>query len=114
MPITSFVQSTSQRLSEPVCIVDGHFGIYVPQAWAERYGQQAVDSAGVDTRDLRILLAGPDHPDYWDAWTDVLDAYCHEVDGVSHFLWQDGDLFEYPEDVAHFGWWDDDALDLNA
>jgi hypothetical protein len=87
----------AQLLTEPVCIVDGHFGVYVPQVWAQRYGEAALLSAGVDHEDLETLEKGPDSEPYWEAWWSVLDNYCHEVQGVKHYLHQDGDLFEYPE-----------------
>lgn len=84
-------------LTEPVCIVDGHFGIYVPQVWAERYGVQAAQSAGCDPFDVSRLLFGPDCEGYWECWESILNDYCHTVGGVKHFLTQDGDLFEVPE-----------------
>jgi hypothetical protein len=95
-------QYSNSSLTEPACIIDGAHGIYVPQVWAERYGVQAVISANVDEEDVRILLSGPDEefPDeeyYWETWERVLNDYSHEVNGVKHFLRQDGDLFEYPE-----------------
>lgn len=87
----------SPQLDGPVCIIDGSCGIYVPQIWAERYGTAATESANVTAEDVSILLAGPDQEFYWEAWEQVLNNYCHVVDNVKHFLWQDGDLFEYPE-----------------
>lgn len=91
-------------LTEPVCIVDGHFGIYVPQVWAERYGVQAAETAGVRAGHVMTLFLGPDVDDYWESWECVLNDYCHEVDGIKHYLIQDGDLFEYPEtcDISDF------------
>lgn len=85
-----------RTLTGPVCIVDGHHGIYVPQVWAERYGDY-LETCRVSQEDVVILLQGPDHADYWEAWQDVLNDYCHEVNNVKHYLSQDGDLFEYPE-----------------
>lgn len=84
-------------LTEPVCIVDGLCGIYVPQVWAVRYGAQAAQTAGVDPFAVARLLFGPDCNDYWEAWDSILNDYCHTVDGVKHYLFQDGDLFETPE-----------------
>jgi hypothetical protein len=26
-----------------------------------------------------------------------MNDYCHEVNGIKHYIGQDGDLFEYPE-----------------
>lgn len=87
----------SKALTEPVCIIDGHHGVYVPQVWAERYGAQAAKTAGVDPFDVSRLLFGPECNGYWEAWESILDSYCHEVDGVKHHLSQDGDLFEIPD-----------------
>lgn len=93
-------------LTEPVCIVDGAHGVYVPMVWAERYGSQAVKSAGVSAENVTILLFGPDNDlrgwneIYWEAWESVLNSYSHEVDGVKHHLIQDGDLFEFPESYS--------------
>lgn len=92
-------------LTEPVCIVDGHHGIYVPQVWCERYGEQAIKSAGVAAVDVEDLLMGPECEVYWEAWDSILNDYCHVVDGVKHFLSQDGDLFEVPE-TYNEGWED--------
>ena len=84
-------------LTGPVCIVDGSWGIYVPQQWAERYGLSAVKSANVSPFDVDRLLRGPDDANYWESWDSVLSDYCHTVAGVRHYLTQDSDLFEYPE-----------------
>lgn len=81
---------------ECVMIVDGHHGIYVPQVWALRYGEQVL-SAGVAREDYEVLLVGPDHASYWDAWSDVLDSYCHVVNGTKYYLYQSEDLWEYQE-----------------
>jgi len=89
--------SAMTALTEPVCIIDGHHGIYVPQVWAERYGLQAVASAGVNASDVEDLAMGPECECYWEAWESILNTYCHNVDGVNHYLSQDGDLFEFPE-----------------
>lgn len=97
------MNDTVSVLTEPVCIIDGAHGIYVPQIWAERYGLQAAKSAGVNPFDVSSLLTGPDCADYWDSWDSVLNDYCHTVNGVRHYLTQDGDLFEVPETYR----WDD-------
>ena len=75
---------------ESFCIVDGHYGIYVPQSFAERYDMNAWHVAA---EDVEILLAGPDHESCWDAWSDVLDHAYYERHGKRFTLEQDGDLF---------------------
>jgi hypothetical protein len=72
------------------CIVDGFYGIYIPRVFAKEY---ANDFLGIEPEDLRILLEGPDHPDYWDAWDSVLDHAHFMHDGRTFYLYQDSDLF---------------------
>lgn len=87
--------SDAVDLSDAILMVDDHWGIYVPQCFANR-----VDTAclsGVSTLDLTILREGPDHPLYWDAWDSVLNnAALMSVDGIAYSLWQDGDLWAVP------------------
>ena len=83
-----------------ICLIDGQMGIYVPQAFARRYLMNAGDW-GVSAEDRAILLAGPDAPDYWETWDDVLNRseFRKEIARryspiVEHWqLEQDGDLF---------------------
>ena len=74
-----------------VCLVDSARGSYVPQAFIELYDKAAWH---VSSADAEILRAGPDHPDYWDTWDNVLNC-AHYVahDGRTFTLYQDGDLF---------------------
>lgn len=94
-------------MSEPACIVSSGFGIYIPQVWAERYGAQAAETAGVRREHVNVLLLGPHlspFEEYDYAWERVLDDYCHTVDNVDHFLYQDGDLYEVPETFDMENW----------
>ena len=88
-------------------ILGGHYGRYLPQVWAERYGEQAAMLACVDQEDVQTLLKGPDHweaipEEYDEAWCSVLDSYCHSVwtkegfDRYYYYLFPGycGDLFE--------------------
>lgn len=50
------------------CVVDGSSGQYVPQVFAERFPEW------MDDEEREILLAGPDHPEYWEAWDSVLGS----------------------------------------
>ena len=54
------------------CIIDGNQGQYIPQIFAERFPEW------LDDEDKVILLAGPDHADYWEVWNDV---QCSEHNG---------------------------------
>ena len=71
-------------------ILDGARGIYLPQDFA-RDCDPAAWSIPQETTD--ILLAGPDHEHYWDAWDDVVGRHERVWDGKTWTLEQDGDLF---------------------
>lgn len=84
--------------TESDCIVDGSWGIYVPQQFCQRY--QKVD--GVNQEDWDACLAGPDHKDYWEAWDTILGDWQYEETDIQGRIWrvyisQDGDLFQYRE-----------------
>ena len=79
-----------------VILLDGSAGIYVPQAFAERFENWQ----GIDPEDLAILRAGPDHADYWEAWDVVLSSASYaDDDGHTWTLYQDGYLFAVREDA---------------
>ena len=50
-------------------ILDGHHGIYIPQIFAEQYPEWVKYD-----EDMEVLKAGPDHPEYWEAWDSVLGS----------------------------------------
>ena len=78
------------------CYADSARGIYIPQFFAESIKRECV--SGVSEEDWNILESGPDHEQYWDAWTDVLDnAELTDSSGVVWTLYQDGDLWLIPE-----------------
>ena len=77
------------------CFLDSARGIYIPQNFAESISLD--EWTGIDKSDFDILLAGPDHEDYWEAWTQVLD---NAESNCGATLWQDGDLFLVYRDKA--------------
>ena len=66
------------------CIVDGHHGKYVPMVYANNY------PSCMDGSERDILLAGPEHENYWDVWSDIQGSECWTGD-----IWQgeSGDVF---------------------
>lgn len=72
------------------CLLDGARGIYVPQGFAECFD---MDGWHVKAEDEEILLAGPDHEFYWDAWSDVLNYAWFDSPSGKLTLEQDSDLF---------------------
>lgn len=78
---------------------DSARGIYIPQHFAESVNVDML--SGVDSADMDILRAGPDHENYWDSWQDVLDsAELTDSDGNVWILHQDGDLWVIARDAA--------------
>lgn len=77
-------------LIDRVLIVDGCHGIYVPQRYAKICSSD--DMATNEQRE--ILLAGPDHDEYWDVWDEVLSNVIVMRGGSRWALDQDeGDVF---------------------
>lgn len=72
------------------CLVPSADGVYVPKSFVECYDYRYW---GVSEEDAKILLEGPEHELYWEAWHDVLGSASYEKDGVTYTLYQDGDLF---------------------
>ena len=72
--------------AESYCLVDGCYGIYVPQRFAIYC---SMDAWNVKYEDAFVLITGPNHPEYNDTWEKVLKyAKCN-----GFTLSQDGDLF---------------------
>ena len=67
---------------------DSARGIYIPQHFAESHNPE--HWTGINPEDLAILKTGPEHDQYWDAWSDTLDN-AETTDGGK--LHQDGDLW---------------------
>ena len=78
-------------------LLDDCRGIYIPRDFAINFD---IEEWGISEEDAKILLAGPDHELYWEAWDDVLrSAEYTDPNGKIWYLMQDGDLFAvvYPE-----------------
>ena len=76
-------------------LLDGNRGIYLPESFAHHTD---CDRWHYSKEDRDILLCGPDHEHYWDAWSDVLDNAYFEADGHFWALDQDCDLFAIRDD----------------
>ena len=80
-------------------LLDDHHGIYIPQLFAEQFGDDADDVAqkwGVSAENVNILLQGPDAEGYWDAWDMILNVAERTVNGKTYTLFQDGALWAVP------------------
>lgn len=70
-------------------LIDDHHGIYLPKFFVESYD---TDRWHVSKDNKEILLQGPDHEQYWEAWDSVRDnAYLFARD-KKWFLDHDRDL----------------------
>lgn len=85
------------RRPNMILLVSDSYGIYVPQVFAENFGE----NWSLEEEDLKILKEGPDHEWYWETWEIVLNnarSTCKE-DGKEYWTQQDGDLWAI-EDIS--------------
>ena len=92
----------------PILLSGDERGQYIPRSFATLWDKEerAKRVAEVSDDDWAALEAGPDHPEYWDAWQDVCDnAIVTNALGVQHHVYQDGDCWLIPQGMT----WDDEA-----
>ena len=89
-------------MKTPLLFLSDARGIYIPRDFAKCIKVDALK--GVSSEDLDLLRNGPDEELYWDVWTDVLDNATVEDNGVTYFLYQDGDLWLIPQGME----WNDE------
>ena len=65
-------------------VIDGYHGIYIPQIFAQRFPEW------LDDEEREILLAGPEHEDYWETWDEVTSW---EFEDKSLYIGESGDVF---------------------
>ena len=88
--------------------VDGSRGIYVPKFFAENY------PSCMDGSERDILLAGPEHEEYWDVWNNVS---FREHEEQSLYLGESGDVFilsDSPMQALITAWESMEDLDSSA
>lgn len=87
--------------SNAILFADASRGIYIPQHFAEALAEDArvvYDRNLDDWESIKpILLDGPDHPDYWEAWETTINYAKLRHGRKVYSLWQDGDLWLLPE-----------------
>jgi hypothetical protein len=83
-------------LSKATLFADNARGVFIPQYFAECVQREYV--TGVSKEDYDVLLAGPDHEHYWEAWADVVDnATINDPVMGPCYLYEDGDLWVVPK-----------------
>lgn len=73
-------------------LVDSNKGIYIPRQFAKVWGEKS----DLKKEDLEVLLAGPDHMDYFDTWDSVVNTLTFEFEGSIYGVFEDSDLWAYP------------------
>ncbi len=87
-----------------ILLVDSHHGIYSGQILAKSIArEQWIDLTDVDHD---ILLAGPDHDDYLDVWSDISGKQFKGLDGVLYDIHELEDIWAVPADVEITNWED--------
>jgi hypothetical protein len=99
--------ATAYDMGRMQLLLDSNRGIYIPRDWAEEIYPLSPTKPpegafwgwlGILASDVAVLLAGPDHEDYWETWDDVLDnAVYVNPNGSRWVLFQDGDLWAVME-----------------
>ena len=77
-------------------LVDSHYGVYIPQSFAERYSQVIINNTEI-SEELGDILEGPDNEYYLDSWETVCNKAKIEIDSQTYYLWQNDDLWAIKE-----------------
>ena len=98
---------TSEKQLEPVLWLISARGIYLPRDFVNRFSEPEQHISGIEADTLDILRSGPDHKDYWEAWTEVCDrAVVTDLQGNRFRVYQqEGDCWLIPEQME----WSDEA-----
>lgn len=86
-------------------VVDSHHGIYSAQVFAEKFNETRIE--GISKEDWTILLAGPDHEDYFQVWADCLDNITVDYEGKRWLVWENEGIYLYPEEIHDLIDWDE-------
>ena len=75
-------------------LIDSNRGVYIGQQFAQIYGKHIPEEYA---EQKAILLHGPDHEDYFEAFEEIIDnVKIKTVDGVELYLHQEDDLWGIP------------------
>ena len=87
-------------MSEIHTLIGDHMGINIPFSFC--WGSAEIWD-NIDPEDLAICKAGPGHPEYWEAWNNILGSatFTDSEENVWH-LQHEGDLLAYTGDGEEF------------
>lgn len=81
-----------------ILLCDSARGVYIPARCAEEM-EDVLLTAGADPETLDIIFpGGPDHPEYWEAWEQILRLTITDKHGKRWTFHHDGDLWLVPAD----------------
>jgi len=87
------------NLEGAILFADSNRGVFIPQFFAQSVKRDLV--TGIHLSEYLILDAGPDHAEYWEVWECVTNnCVVKHPDGTEYVLYQDGDLWLVPKDIA--------------
>lgn len=87
-------------MSEIHTLVNESMGSYIPRQFAWLISG-VWDN--IDPEDIKICKTGPGHPEYWEAWGNILgSAKFTDSEGNVWYLQQEGDLLAYTGDGEEF------------
>lgn len=82
-------------LENAILVVDSHFGVYTPQVFIERFGDNLIHDIK-DIADILDDLSDPENEYYWDAWVTIIDNCTVTIDGKQYNIHTDEDLWLVP------------------
>jgi hypothetical protein len=80
---------------EPILIIDGHHGIYIPSLFYEKCNPKI--SGWIWDYENSKELSNPDNENYWEVWEDILDSAYTIYKNKRYYLYQSDDLWAIPE-----------------
>lgn len=85
-----------------VLAVDSHFGIYSAQTFVQRFKDCVVNPTNETEGLFNVLLKGPDHEEYLDAWNDLTnESLTFRIDGVEYSIYESEDIWLIPSDMEY-------------
>lgn len=69
-------------------------GVYIPQNFIEFENEEQRTGGELSAEDKAVIESGPEHADYWDVWTTILDTFEYtDSNGYVWSLYQEGDVW---------------------
>lgn len=94
------------RKPEPFILIEDNYGIYIPKYFANAFEDRKSRVQDIDDETWKILEKGPDHPEYWEAWSDIeQNAVVTNIEGIRYFIYMDGDCWLIPFGMS----WNDET-----